>query len=354
MKINKHIEIVSSADTFLSSMGKESRDAIHSVLSKHYTRVGITLVNNISDLEALVASKPDLVFLGMKFLPVNPALSLHDINKIWLSDYLDAAGITYTGSGQRAHELELNKPLAKQRVLDAGLSTSPFHVIKLGFLPVISEMSFDLPMFVKPANRGGGVGIDKNSVIRNHDELMWKVQSITDNFQADSLIEAYLPGREFSVAILKDYYSEAFSVMPIELVAEMDARGSRLLSQDVKSSNAEGVFEVSDEVIRAKVCTLALDVFDALGANDYGRIDIRLDEHGEPQFLEANLIPSLIDNYGSFPKSCLLNAGLDHETVILNIVQLGLSRSEAVVDDVFEDDTIIDAEIPFGIPVPAV
>ncbi len=311
-------------------MSAESREAICAVLSRHYSDVVITLVNNTDDLEGLVRRQPDLVFLGMKFVPGNLVLGSMRSPKVWLSDYLDAHGIAYTGSGQGAHRLELNKPLAKQRVLDAGLQTSSFHVYKQNVTQVRSEMLLTFPLFIKPTNRGGGMGIDSASVAHNFDQLDSKVLSITIDLKSDSLIEEYLPGREFSVAILKDKNSTSYSVMPIELVAAPDKNGLQLLSEEMKASNEEVVLAVSDPVIKAKVCELALNVFHALGARDYGRIDIRLDKTGMAQFLEANLIPSLISGYGSFPKACSLNMTLDYESMLLRIVELGLSRAPQV------------------------
>src|SRR5258708_28963724 len=113
-KINKHIEIVSSTDLELSSMSQKSREAIRIVLAKHYTDVRISIVNKLADLEALVSRQPDLVFLGMKFIPANPLLDFQGKERIWLSQYLDENNIAYTGSNQRAHQLDLNKPLSKQ------------------------------------------------------------------------------------------------------------------------------------------------------------------------------------------------------------------------------------------------
>jgi len=324
--INKHIEIVCSTEIVLSSMSRESRDAIAAVLSQHYDNVGITIVNNLSDLEALVERKPDLVFLGMKFIPRNPMLGLQDPDKIWLNQYLGEHEIVCTGSSYLAHELELNKPLAKQCAIDAGLNTSQFYVSRQNQPQTIEDITLTFPLFIKPTNRGGGLGVDMNSMVHNFEQLQSKVRSITTDFQSDSLIEEYLPGREFSVAILKDEHSDKFSVMPIELVAQPDKRGIRLLSGAVKSSNTEIVLAVTDKAIRSKVCALAMDVFHALGARDYGRIDIRLDESGTPQFLEANLIPSLISGYGSFPKACVLNIDMDYEPMILSIVRLAFAR----------------------------
>jgi D-alanine-D-alanine ligase len=116
--------------------------------------------------------------------------------------------------------------------------------------------------------------------------------------------------------------------MPLELIAPADKNGRRFLSAAVKSADTESFIEVTDEGIKAKITTLALSIFHALGAQDYGRIDIRLDAFGIPQFLEANLIPSLIRSYGNFPKACLLNLGMGHTNMILHITRLGLARNK--------------------------
>src|ERR1700722_18254560 len=109
IKSNKHIEIVRSTVPGLSSMSRASCDAIFVVLDKHFTDVGVTIVNNVADLEALVSSYPDLVFLGMEFIPTDPSLGLADPNRIWLSDIFDEHGIAYTGSNRAAYEIGRNK-----------------------------------------------------------------------------------------------------------------------------------------------------------------------------------------------------------------------------------------------------
>jgi D-alanine-D-alanine ligase len=332
-KIDKSIEIVRSSIIGLSSMSQKSCNAAFDVLSSHYSTVKIVAIDNLLDLEVLVLRKPDLVFLGMEFIPVDPSLVDRDQNKIWITTYLDENGITYTGSPQPAHELQRDKPSAKQRVLDSGLVTSPFLVIKQGEIIDRNNMTLKYPLFIKPRDRGGGVGIDSNSVAYNFEQLIAKVRSIASSLQSDAIIEEYLPGREFSVAILKDVSSADYNVMPIELIAPKDRNGVRMLSNKVKTSDTEQIVEVNDEKIRAKVNAIALGVFYALGARDYGRIDIRLDENGKPNFLEANLIPSLINGYGSFPRACIINSNISYESMIMKIAELGLSNSRDIIED---------------------
>ncbi len=347
VKINKHIEIVRSSDSRLSSMSQRSCSAILAVLAKHYSSVGVTIVNNQADLQAMVSKKPDLVFLGMKFIPVDSNLDQYGHAKIWVTQYLDDHHIAYTGSSQVAHELELNKPFAKQCALDAGLMTSPFYVARQNQPQNRDNMLLTFPLFIKPTNRGGGLGVDSFSVAHNFDELESKVMSITTNHQSDSLVEEYLPGREFSVAILKDKSSDEFSIMPIELIAPLDKHGARFLSSEVKSADAERNIEVTDKIIKTKITTLAIDVFRALGARDYGRIDIRLDKKGVPQFLEANLLPSLIKDYGNFPKACMMNIKLGYEPMILSIVNLALARTVDVGRELLEPINSAGKDLPY-------
>jgi D-alanine-D-alanine ligase len=324
-------------------MGRESRGAIHAILSKHYSDVSITIVNNLSDLNALVARKPDLVFLGMKFIYSNKDLGL--LTKIWITQYLDEHGIAYTGSNQTAHALERNKALAKQCVLDAGLNTSAFYIEKQNYPQPNQPINLSFPMFIKPLSGGGGQGIDSASIAYNFNQLQIKIRSIADKLKSDSIIEEYLPGREFSVAIMKKQFSDEYLTMPIELITVPDNNGARILGKQVKSANAEQAVKVVNVRIHQLVSELAIKVFYALGARDYGRIDVRLDKFGTPQFLEANLIPSLINGYGSFPKACYINMGIPHEAIVLRITKLGLARNLEFYEEPLSDSLLLNSAL---------
>jgi D-alanine-D-alanine ligase len=327
-KSNRRIQIVRSSKKHLSSLSKTSADAILELLTKQFSSVEITEVNQTSDLDQILDYAPDLVFLGMEFVPANDPFDTSFGNRIWLSDFLDRHGIAYTGSRHTAHQLGRDKALAKQRALDFGLKTSKYMVVHQRQRLIENQVTLNYPLFVKPMNGGGGQGIDSNSVVYSFTNLRNKITSITNTHKKDSIIEEYLPGREFSVAILKHHGSDQYMTLPVELIAPKDNNGWRLLSSKVKSADAEKAITVTDQGLKNSVETLAIDVFYALGARDYGRIDIRLDGSGSPHFLEANLIPSLIKDYGSFPKACALNMNMDYEHMIMHIVHLGMSRSE--------------------------
>jgi D-alanine-D-alanine ligase len=341
VKEQKHIEIVRSSTATLSSMSRASCAAIYEVLSKRYTDVGVTVINTPADLQTLLDNPPDLVFLGMEFVPVDLSLGIADPDKIWIGNFLDARDIAYTGSASRAHELQRNKNLAKQRVLDSGLSTSPFCVAKRDEVFNEPDLHLEYPLFVKPTDRGGGLGIDSRSVVHNFNQLSERISYISRELRSGSLIEQYLTGREFSVSVFKDILTKEYIALPVELIAPLDEYGARLLSGEIKSSNTDQAIEVVDSELSEQICSFGLDVFSALGARDYGRIDIRLDSEGTPQFLEANLLPSLISGYGSFPRACVINLGLQYEDMIYQIVDLAFERKYISTSILSETDMIL-------------
>jgi D-alanine-D-alanine ligase len=324
LKIPKHIEIVRTNIVGLSSMSEKSCATIYSSLKRRYKTVGISTIDTINDLQELLLLQPDVAFLGMKFIPEDPRLGRSDTHKIWLADYLEKHGIAHTGSGSLAMERELDKQLAKERIANSGLATANFYVSLQSEKVHESKITLRYPLFVKPKDRGGGLGVDEKSIVANFAELQQKVASISRLYDSDSMIEEYLPGREFSVALLRDVDTELFHVMPLELVAAANDNGERVLSAELKTANIEQVLKVTEEPLKKQLSELALSAFHALGAQDYGRVDIRLDANGAPQFLEANLIPCLISGYGNFPKACAAYLGMNHESMIGAIVDLAM------------------------------
>lgn len=334
----KKISIVRSSVTDLSSMSLPSATAVAAVLRLHYASVDIVTVNTENDLFKLAYEAPDLVFLGMKYVPS----ASHEGGKVWLSTFLDAEGIAYTGSEGLAQELELDKSLAKTCIENAGIATSPFLVAKPNEPLLAQQVDIAYPLFVKPTNRGGGSGIDNASVVYTFDELDNKVQTLHAQYKCDVLIETYLSGREFSVAVLWSDARQSYTHMPLEIEAPANSAGQRILSSAVKTADTETVSAVTDKIIADKLMTLSKKAFAALGARDYGRIDMRMDSAGTPYFLEANLIPSLLDGYGNFSKACTQFLGLSYEAMILRITKLGLRHT-----------TQLPEHLSFALPLPS-
>lgn len=323
MKTNLHIQIARTSTPGLNTLSQTAAVAIQTILRQHYRQVEITTISNQADLAELVRQKPDLVFNGFKYLPTKTS-------RVWLSSYLKNHGIAHTGSPREAIELEQDKSLAKQRVLQRGLQTAAYQVVAGSRQLPQNGLKLQLPIFVKPMNLGGSRGIDETSVAHSLAAVNAKLTSLASDYAADALIEEYLPGREFGVAILKREHAAGHWVMPVELTPPINSKGDKLLSYSRKASSMPTpVLLVKDEALRLKINSLALGVFTALGARDYGRIDIRLDAAGQPSFIEANLLPGLMCDSGYFYRACKQHLAMDQEAMVLAIVRLALQRVQS-------------------------
>ncbi len=340
-KINKHIEILRTSTSGLSSMGLKSCEMICQLLQNHFQEVGISQVNSKHDLAALVAKKPDLVFVGFKNIPGSNDHSKRHSN-IWIAEYLDDNQINYTGSNKLAMTLDHNKVAAKKIITDAGILTAPYFTAQPGQYRSAGALPLKFPLFIKPPKLGGGKGIDDDSIVRDFMSYERKVLKIEQNYGTVALVEKYLMGREFSVALLDSKYQDSPIAMPIELLTQPNDLGDRVLSSKIKTEDSEQVRPVSPGPVRNEIIDFAKAAYKALGARDYGRIDIRMDEHDRLYFLEANLIPGVAnhDFTSYFTSACKINQNMDYESMIMHIINLGLSRQlqkTEVLDDLLID-----------------
>lgn len=304
-------------------MSRSSQLTVQAALRKQYTKVMITVVDDTNDLKNLASKRPDLVVPGMKILKLDPSKGFGDNSKIWLSDFLNENGICFTGSDKNAMCLEMNKPLAKQQVLNAGLQTPQYFISTLETPSFEHKLAY--PLFVKPTSSGGSKGIDEKSVVYTQAELESKISSLHTERQSDVLVEEYLPGREFSVAVVRQPFTNDLLAMPIEIIAPADSNGKSFLSVAVKSADSEKTIAVPDSKLSDSIKTLAINVFETLGARDYGRIDIRLNSKGIPSFIEANLMPGL-STHGYLARCLFTNQGISYGNMILSIVDLSARR----------------------------
>jgi hypothetical protein len=145
------------------------------------------------------------------------------------------------------------------------------------------------------------------------------------------------PGfREFTVAVLEGADTQLRQIMPIEIIPPVNLKGDRILGFAEKRSNEEEIRPVEEPLFSA-VSALASAAFTALGARDFSRIDIKLDETGKPHFLEANLVPGMTPETSYFPRtfsSTMTSNNAAHKAmtekeIVWRIVELGLMRAKS-------------------------
>ena len=322
IKINKSIEIVIVHNPGEKNFHQDNvgiileENKILKILSKRYTDVSITKIDNKKDLDRLLKRKPDLVFSGVKYFNFNN-------KKVWLNDCLEAYDIPYIASSRTALDNESDKNLAKKIVLKAKIKTADFFVTEPDQHQHESSIPISFPLFIKPVKGGDSRGIDSNSVAYNFSSFKKKVLEIKTKHNLSSLVETYLPGKEYSVGIFQDSINGTLRAMPIEIIIKKNINGHCILDFDVKKDDEEKVIAVTNKKILKKLSKLAKKAFKALGGKSLGRIDIKMNHQGVPHFMEANLMPGLRKGY--FYRSCLLNLDMSYDDMIFNIANTGLS-----------------------------
>ncbi len=201
---------------------------------------------------------------------------------------LDAYGIPYLFSDPLVLCLTLDKALTKRVLRDADIPTAPFAV----FSSVTDKTDLPYALFVKPIAEGTGKGITARSLVRNEKELKAAVSDLLFRFSQPVLAETYLPGREFTVGITgMGETSNIIAVMEILLGDKADACG---YTYDNKQHYEDRVhYKLVDDAEAKKAGEVALAAWKLLGCRDGGRVDLRSDAKGAPQFLEINPLAGL-------------------------------------------------------------
>lgn len=276
--------------------------------------------------ERLRTERPDIVFNIAEGLngPGREAL---------IPAYLDFLGIPYTGSDPCTLALCLNKVRAKEVLVARGLPTAAFQVMEN---PTERCRLSGYPVLVKPVHEGSSMGIRSNSLVWSEKELAERVIEINRDFDQPALVEEFLPGREFTAALIGN--GSEVEVLPlVEICLEALPEGlPRLYGYEAKwvvddPSQPLEIFKcpapLSAEMTR-RIGALARETFRALGCRDWARIDIRLDAEGEPNVIEVNPLPGILPDplqHSCFPEAAR-EAGMTYEMMILRVLEEALKR----------------------------
>jgi len=239
---------------------------------------------------------------------------------------LDAYGIAYTGSDPLGMALTLHKGLTKRVVRDLGLPTADFAVVADAAAAAAVDLPF--PLFVKPVAEGSSKGIHPESRVTSTEELRAACARLVARFRQPVLVEAFLPGREFTVGILgTGPRAEAIGVMETCYAVE-----ETVYSFARKLEFTEGVSyrivdgDLVDGDLAAEASRIALAAWRGLGCRDVGRVDLRCDAAGRPHFLEVNPLPGMRPHYSDLCILCDLQ-GIPHERLIARILESACERS---------------------------
>lgn len=202
---------------------------------------------------------------------------------------LDLLGIPYTGSDILASALAMDKWRTKLVWQAAGLPVADYVILDADSDFAAVEKQLGLPIFVKPANEGSSIGINKVKVaggLKAAYEEAAKYDSIV-------MAEAFLGGGEYTVGILGSGKS-ARALPPIRIVptTEFYDFDAKYLRDDTQYQIPCGLPEAE---IRA-MQEMALRAYAVIGGRGWARIDVMLDAAGRQYCLEANTAPGMTDH----------------------------------------------------------
>ncbi len=237
---------------------------------------------------------------------------------------LDAYQIPYTFSDPLVLALTLHKGLTKRVIRDAGLPTAPFTIVERADEAGLCPLPF--PVFIKPVAEGSGKGIDGNSIIYTAADYTSHCLQLLEKYRQQVLVEKLLTGREFTVGITGTG-QDARVVGVMEVLIRKEAE-EQTYSRFIKENYESRVnYHLVDGPLAMACSEVSLKVWRLLGCRDAGRVDLKLDENGKPNFLEVNPLAGLNHRYSDLPILTRL-AGRDFSWLIREIVLSAVKRQK--------------------------
>lgn len=237
---------------------------------------------------------------------------------------LEMAGIPFVGADALTLGLTLDKVMAKKIFIAEGIPTpKSFEVKSNDELSNIDHCRF--PLIVKPRFEGSSKGLNENSRVENIDELKKQVDYIVSTYKQPALVEEFISGQEFTVALIGNGTPEIMPVVQIKIDGRYNLKDKFYTFARISSDRLEYICpaHISPELEKT-ISELALKTYNAVECLDFGRVDFRVDDEGRPYVLEINPLPSL-----STEDVFLLVAkqvGLTYEAMIGKILNSALKR----------------------------
>lgn len=304
----------------------ETVNAVRDALAERHGDVAMIEADEDA-FEKLRRLKPEIVF--------NMAEGLWgESREAQMPAILEMLRIPYTGSNPLTLGLCLNKARAKEVLAYYGIPTARFIVASDPSIEIDKYLSF--PMIVKPLFEGSSKGIKNDSIVHTPAELAKRVASVLSEYAQPALVEEYLSGREFTVALMGN--GARLNVLPI---VEINYSALPAGVNHIYSYEAKWVLDTPDapldiftcpaqvpERLKTAIESVSRDAFKALDVKDWCRIDVRLDSHGVPHVIELNPLPGILMDpkcNSCFPKAARA-AGLTFTDLVNGVVDAARQR----------------------------
>jgi D-alanine-D-alanine ligase len=297
--------------------------------------------------EKLRAARPDIVF--------NIAEGFHGVNReAHVPAICEFFGIPYSGSDPFTLSLCLDKARTKETLTFHGIPTPKFVVVENAKQVESASRDLSFPLFVKPLHEGSSKGITDRNLVHDRGELRQQTQFLLENYHQPVLVEEYLPGQEFTCAVLGN--GDDATVLPIVAMnfETLPAGALPIYSFDAKfvwdrPENPLDIFQCPARItseLQASIERVTLDAFRVLGCRDWARIDVRLDAAGTPNIIEVNPLPGILPDPAD--NSCLPKAaraaGIGYDELIQSCLKHAAGRQGVTLEEVSRATSAADGE----------
>jgi len=306
----------------------DSDETISAVRDALRTRHEVLLIESDENaFERLKESKPDLVF--------NIAERLFGPNReSHIPTLCEILEIPYTGSDPLTLSLCLDKSRAKEILSYHKIPNAKFWIVEPG---AAVPGDIELPAIVKPLYEGSSKGIKDNSVVETRGDLCARIQEVMSLYKEPVIVERFLSGREFTVGVLGN--DPRLEILPIvEIDHGLLPEGAR----PIYSYEAKWIWDTPERPLeifkcpapisaklKSRIEDIVAKTCRVLRVRDWCRIDLRLDERGEPNILEVNPLPGILpkpEDNSCLPKAAR-TAGYSYTELILRVVDEACARN---------------------------
>lgn len=237
---------------------------------------------------------------------------------------LEVLDLPYVGAGVWGSAVGMNKIHSKRILLESGLPVLPFVAVdrlewqgERSSVLERAEKKLRYPMFVKPANLGSSVGVNKS---KNREQLTGHI-GLAFRYDEFILIEQGIEAREIETSVLGN------------LRARVSVAGEIVPSREFYSYEAKYLDNSSRLLIPAplseaemrQVQELALQTYRALQLEGMARMDFLMDKQTRQFWVnEPNTIPGFTQ-ISMYPKLWEAS-GLPYRQLLDELIELGLER----------------------------
>lgn len=237
---------------------------------------------------------------------------------------LELKKIPYVGSDGLTLSLALDKTMSKRIFLYEDIPTPKFTEFD-NAASVNGNVNLNFPLMTKLRYEGSSKGMDDSNLVRNIDDLKKQIGKLTTTYNQPALVEEFISGQEFTIAVIGNKNPKAYPVIQVSIDGKTDLGEMYYTNARIENPNLKYVCPAKiDDKLRDEMQRLAIKVYKAVDCLDFGRVDFRVDNRGNPFVLEINPLPCLATE-DIFPMIAQ-QAGIDYNQIINKILDEALKR----------------------------